>query len=43
MANLHFVERAYDMILGLEERNVYAVDFFSNVTDYIMGKIPPLS
>ena len=31
------------MTLGREESNAYTVEFLSNVTDYIMGKSPPLS
>ena len=43
VTNFHVVERAYNMTLGTEERNAYAVKFLSNVTEYIMVNSPPLS
>ena len=43
VTNFHAVERCYNMTLRTEERNAYAVEFLSNVTDCIMGKRPPLS
>ena len=37
------MERTYDKMLGTEEMNAYAIEFLLNVTNYIMGKRPPLS
>ena len=42
VTNFHVVERAYNMTLGTEERNAYTVKFLLDVTEYIMGKRPPL-
>ena len=36
VTSFHVLDRAYNMILGLEERNMYTVELFSNVTDHIM-------
>ena len=43
VTNFYVVERAYNMTLGLEERNAYIVEFISNVTNCITGKSHPLS
>ena len=42
LTKFNVTEIAYGIILVLEERNVYAFEYVLNVTDYIMGKRPPL-